>query len=158
MAGWSTELGISLPPEQFETSNTNALLPTPLPSRQQKGMVRNHALHIFTTVSLLTNFIFLITLLQGGPNNWGYLHPQNGLEASITIVLLLTIIQSALLKDTVRNHALHIFRTVFLLMNFYFFNYIISGWSVQQGYLCPHNELAPGNKNSLLPMTIPSRQ
>jgi len=35
------------PQNEWEASTTIALLPTTLPRRLKKGMVRNHAIHIF---------------------------------------------------------------------------------------------------------------
>jgi len=103
-------------------------------------------------------FYFSISSLLGGPLNWGYLHPQNDLEAGDTIALSLTTIRSMRLKGMVRNNALCIYYNPFPSMNFYFFTHIIAGQSTQQGYLRPHMEFAARDTNPLLPTIITSRR
>jgi hypothetical protein len=66
IAEWSAQLGIYFHPQnEWEAGNTIALLPTTLPRRQEKGMVRNHALHILYTFCSLTNLYLFNYILAG---------------------------------------------------------------------------------------------
>jgi hypothetical protein len=82
-------------------------------------------------------FIFSITLLHSGQETWGYLRPQNEWEAGNTIALSPTTLQRRRKKGVVRIHSLHIFCLIISQTNFYFFNYIVAGWSTQLGISPP---------------------
>jgi hypothetical protein len=93
--------------------------------------------HILPHFSHKRNLTFSISSLQGGPHNWGYLHPQNEWEAGNTIALFPTTLPRRQNKGKVRNHAIHIFFPIFSLTNFYFSNFIIAVRSAQLGISPP---------------------
>ena len=79
--------------------------------------------------------------MQGGPHNWGWLHPQNEWEASNTITLFLISIPSGQCKGKVQNLAIYICYYGYVSIELFYF---INSIPIPKGLkLRPHTEVCP---------------
>jgi hypothetical protein len=82
IAGWSTQLGRSPPPEWMGIRRHHHPVANNITKKTVKGHGKKPCPPHFLPHYLTNEFSFFqITSLQGGLHNWGYLRPQNEWEA-----------------------------------------------------------------------------
>ena len=137
VAGWSAQLGISPPPEWMGSWRHHCPVANNITKKAKKGKVQNHALHIFHPIFWLTNFYFFNFIVAGRSTQLEITLPPVWLGSRWHHCPVANNTTKKAVKGHGKNHALHVFYPIFQLTIFYFFNFIIAGWSAQLGISQP---------------------